>query len=147
MLLDVRSAVIVGSSVLVGLGLIGLWALSSRPPVEERAPISYVDDPASIGTALELDRLGILTAENFVGNRIRIIEGSFRNTGDRTIRSVELHLAFHDSAGAVVYEETGEALRVALPADETRRYEFRFENLPETWNFRIPTVTVARLGY
>lgn len=142
-----RSAAIIGCTVLVALASVGVWALSSRPPAEERRPVAYVDDPASIGAAIELDRLGILTAENFVGNRIRVIEGTFRNVSDRTIRSVELRLEFLDADGGVVHEDEGEALRSPLPPGETRRYEFRYENLPETWNYRIPGVSVARVGY
>lgn len=143
----IRSVVIVGSSILVALGLIGLWALSSRPPAEERAPIEYVEGVDGLDTGVEVDQPGIATAENFVGNRIRVVEGTLRNTSDRLVRSVELQLTFEDREGEIVHEESGEALRSALPAGETRRYEYRFENLPDTWNLRRPTVTVGRVGF
>jgi len=142
-----RSAVIIGSTVLVALVLVGTWALSSRPPADERGPVEYADDRASIEAAIELDRLGILTAENFVGNRIRVIEGTFRNVGLRTVRSVELRLTFFDTEGGVVHEDEGEALRSPLPPGETRRYEFRYEGLPPSWNYRIPDVAVERVGF
>ncbi len=142
-----RSAAIIGGTILAALAFVGMWALSALPPAEERGPVEYVDDEAAVRAAIELDRLGILTAENFVGNRIRVIEGTLRNVGPRTVRSVELRLAFLDADGGVVHEDAGEALRSPLPPGETRRYEFRYEALPETWNYRIPDVTVARVGY
>jgi hypothetical protein len=142
-----RSVLIVGGTVVVGLALIGLLALSSRPPVSERAPMTHVEDADELEALVELERLGIATAENFVGHRIRVIEGTFRNVSDGTLRSVELSLAFKDYDGMTILESEGEALRSALPPGETRRYEFRFENLPDGWNFRIPDVRVRRVGY
>lgn len=142
-----RSIVIVGSAVLVALGLIGLLALSSRPPANERGPMTVVEDAAELAAFVELDRLGIATAENFVGHRIRVIEGTFRNTSDRPLRSVELHLEFKNYDDETILGTDQEALRSPLPPGEIRAYEFRFENLPEGWNFRIPDVSVLRLGY
>jgi hypothetical protein len=142
-----RSVLIVGGTVAVGLALIGLLALSSRPPASERGPVTYVEDPEALRGLIALERMGIATAENFVGHRIRVIEGTVRNVSDRPIRSIELHLEFKGDDGATIFASDGEALRMSLPPGEARRYEFRFENLSEEWNFRIPEVTVRRVGY
>jgi hypothetical protein len=55
--------------------------------------------------------------------------------------------AFQDYDGETVHEFEGEAVRTPLRPDESRGYEFRFENLPDRWPFRIPVVEVRRVGY
>lgn len=142
-----RSVLIVGGTVAFGLGLIVLWAVMSRPPASERAPMTYVDAQGQLGDYVELGRVGLAAAENFVGHRILIVTGSVRNASLRPLRSVEMHLAFHDLAGGTVHEFDGDALRSTLPAGESRPFEFRFENLPEEWNRAVPLVEVRRIGY
>ena len=70
-----RSVLIIGGTVAVGIALIGIWAASSRPPASERAPMISVEDPTRLGGYIELGWLNIVTAENFVGHRIRVIGG------------------------------------------------------------------------
>ena len=142
-----RSVLIIGGAVAIGVALIGIWAISSRPPASERAPITSVEDLSRPSDYVELDGLNIATAENFVGHRIRVIGGMVRNNSPQTLRSIELHLAFQDYDEETVHEFDGEALRNPLPPGESRTYEFRFENLPDEWNFRIPVVDVRRVGY
>ena len=142
-----RSVLIIGGTVAVSIALIGIWATSSRPPASEQVPITFVEDPALLGSYVELDGLNIATAENFVGHRIRVIGGSVRNASEQTLRSVGLYLAFQNYDGETVQESEGEALRTPLPPGESREYEFRFENLPDAWNFRIPVINVRRVGY
>ncbi len=142
-----RSVVIIGGSVVVGLGLIVLWATVSRPPASERTPIVYVEEAAEAEHWIELDVPAVSTAENFIGHQTRIVSGRVRNAGDRPLRSVELVLEFEDFEGETVHEFAGEALRASLPAGESRGYEFRFEELPAGWNYSIPRVRVRRVGY
>jgi hypothetical protein len=142
-----RSVLIVGGTVAFGVSLIVVWAAMSRPAASERAPITYVELPSEIVDLVALDGPNIATAENFVGNRIRVIGGRVQNTGDRPVRSIQLRLVFEDYDGATVLRFEGEALRSTLPPGDNRDYEFRFENLPDEWNFRIPVVEILRLGY
>ncbi len=142
-----RSVVIVGGAVVVGLGLIVLWATLSRPPASERAPMTYVEDASEAERWIDLDVPTVSTAENFLGHQVRIVTGRIRNVGDQALRSVELFLEFQGFEGETVHEFAGEALRTSLPAGESRDYEFRFEELPAGWNFSVPRVRVRRVGY
>jgi hypothetical protein len=96
---------------------------------------------------VELPRLGIVTSTNFVGHRIRIIEGTIRNRSDRALRSVRLNLAFMSFDDTVVLESQEEGLTMPLQPGEDRLYTFRFENLPPEWNYRVPVVSVLSAGY
>jgi hypothetical protein len=142
-----RTSVIIGSTVVIGLGLIAFWATISRPPAADAAPLIYIENTEELSRYVDLPRLGILTSENFVGHRIRVIEGTVSNLSDRTLRSVELRLSFNSFDGGIVLESEEEALRVPLPPGEARRFTFRFENLPTGWNYRVPDIEVLRVGY
>ena len=142
-----RTHIIVGSAMALGLSLLGLWAYMSRSPETGDASLAYVDDAREIAGYAALGEAGIVTSENFVGHQIREIVGIVRNVGDRTLHSVQLRLAFNDFDGGVVYEAEEEAIRAPLPPGEERSYTLRFENLPTSWNYRLPGISIVRVGY
>lgn len=137
---------IIGAFLLLGFALIGFWSLS-QPSAPEALPLVFVDDESIFDDYVELPHLGILTSTNFVGHRIRVIEGTILNVSDQVLRSVELNLAFKSFDDEVVLESEEEGLAAALPPGEERVYTFRFENLPANWNYRVPEVSVKRIGY
>ena len=142
-----RSRLIVLTTSALGLGLIGLWVFLSAPADVRSDPIVYVENPLELSEYVELPHLGILTSENYLGHQIREIEGSVLNRSDRTLRSVELNLAFKSFDGEVVLVSEEEALRAPLGPGEERMFVFRFENLPAGWNYRVPDVEVRAVGY
>ena len=142
-----QTRIIIGGFLLLGLGLIGLWSAASQPPPADTEPLIFIEAEDAYPAYVELPRLGIRTGTNFVGHRIRVIEGTIRNVSEETLRSVELNLAFNSFDGEVVMESEERGLRSPLPAGEERRYSFRFENLPPEWNYRIPDVRIIQIGY
>ena len=149
-----RTQVIIGTSITVALGLVGLWAISSSPTEATTPPylqaLTLIDKSDEIDSQAELSRLAILTSENFVGHRIRVIEGSVKNkSSDRILRSVVLKFTFTDYDGASIQVSEQEALDTGGPLapGEHRRFSYRFENLPNNWNFRVPIGEIVRLGY
>ena len=149
-----QTQVIIGASIVVALGLVGLWAMSSVPTEATGSsgsqPLAQIDDPDEISAQVELSRLAILTSQNFVGHKIRVIEGSVTNkSADRTFRSVALKLTFTDYDRGSIQESEEEVLatRGPLAPGERRRFSYRFENLPNNWNFRVPIGEIVRLGY
>ena len=142
-----QTRIIIGGFLLFGLGLIGLWSAASQPPPADTQPLVFIEDEADFSDYVELPRLGILTSTNYVGHRIRVIEGTVGNVSERTLRAVELNVAFNDFDGGVVLESREQGLRSPLLPGEERRYSFRFENLPPEWNYRVPEVRVIRIGY
>ena len=149
-----RTQVIIGASIVVALGLVGLWAMSSVPTEATESsgaqPLAHIDDPDEIRAQVELSRLAILTSQNFVGHKIRVIEGSVTNkSADRTFHSVALKLTFTDYDDGSIQESEEEVLatRGPLAPGERQRFSYRFENLPNNWNFRVPIGEIVRLGY
>lgn len=130
----------------MGLGLIGTWAWVSQPE-QARLPERYIDDPAEIVEYVELGGVGILTSENFVGHRIRVVEGTLRNLSDRQLLSVELLLTFRSVEGVPIVQSTEAGIAAPLEPLAQRRYVFRFENLPAEWDYRVPDVSIVRVGF
>ena len=142
-----QTRLIMGLALAGGLALIGAWAWLSRPEGPDARPLVYVEDPDEVGTLVALRPPGIMTSENFVGHRIRIVEGAIQNIGTETLGSVELLLTFRSVEGETVLESREEGLPEPLAPGEERRYVFRFENLPAEWDYRVPEVSVLRAGY
>ena len=144
-----RTPIIIGTSIAIALALIGVWAAVSQPVTVNAEPLVHVDDPDEIAAIVGMPRLGILTSQNYVGHRIRVIEGSLENLGAEAIRSIELKLVFSSFEGESVLEAEEEGLtpgRSLIPG-ATARFSFRFENIPSGWNYRVPDVEVIRIGY
>ncbi len=142
-----QTRIFIGGFLLFGLGLIVVWAGSSWLSRTDTEPLVFVAAEADFPDYVELPRLGILTSTNYVGHRIRVVEGTIRNVSEHPLRSVELNLAFNSFDGEAVMESQEQGLRSSLPAGEDRRYSFRFENLPPEWNYRVPDVRIIRIGY
>jgi hypothetical protein len=142
-----RSTIIIGATVTMALLLVGLWSWISRPEGGVGPPLALVEDPLEFSSHVSLGAIGLLTSENYIGHRIRIVEGSLENVGREALRSVRLRLRFTDAGGQTVLEFEGEALPAAqLAPGQVHRYVFRFENLPPEWNYRVPEITVVQLG-
>ena len=141
-----RVRTLVGALGALGVGMVALWVVS-QPPAAAPDLQDYVEDEAEFAGYVELPRLGILTSENFVGHRIRVIEGTVRNVSQQTLRSVELNVAFNSFDGDVILESEEQGLQAPLSPGEEQRFTFRFENLPPGWNYRVPDVEIIRIGY
>ncbi len=144
-----RTPIIIAATIVVVVGLIAVWAAMS-PPVDavgSDPSLTRIDSAARLLEYVELSRLGILTSRNYVGHRIRVIEGSVTNVSDQTLRSVELRLVFSSYEGESILESDHEVLKTPLRAGERRRFSYRFENLPDGWNYRVAVGTVLAVGY
>jgi hypothetical protein len=146
-----RSAIIISATVIVIVGaalIFGVGYLGKEEAASE--PLTEVSDPATIQDHLQLSRLGIATSENYVGQRIRVIGANLKNTSDRAIRTIDVKMVFTDYDGKPVHEYSERVLRQTqrpLAPGEEFRFEIRQENLPRTWNYRVPITEVTSIGF
>ena len=145
-----RSAIIITATVVVvGVALVfGLGYLARDEAASE--PLTEVTDTATIQSHLQLSHLGIATSENFVGQRIRVIGAYLKNTSDKPIRTIDVKMVFTDYDGKPVHEYSERVLSLnqrPLAPGEEFRFEMRQENLPRTWNYRVPITEVTKIAF
>lgn len=145
-----RSTIIIVATVAVILGLVLVWTFAPSSRDEAAAgPLTEVTETSSIQNHVQLSHLSIATSENFVGHRIRVIEAVMKNVSDRPIRMAEVKMVFTDYDGKPVQEYSQKVLETnqrPLAPDEEFRFEVRLENLPRTWNYRVPVTEVTKIG-
>jgi hypothetical protein len=147
-----RSAIIITGSIVVAVALVLGWmfAGSSEDDRVAAAPLTEVSETAAIQNQIQLTHLGIATSENFAGHRIRLVGGTVKNVSDKPIRMVQVKMTFTDYDGKPVQEYTDrvfETRQKPLLPNTEYRFEVGFENLPRTWNYRVPVTEIIKIGY
>jgi hypothetical protein len=146
-----RSAIIISATVIVVVGLVLILAFGYLSEDQAAsAPLTEITDNATIQNHVQFSRLGIATSENYVGQRIRVIGANLKNTSDKPLRIIDVKIVFTDYDGKPVHEYSERVLRQnqkPLAPGEEFRFEIRQENLPRTWNYRVPITEVTKIGY
>jgi hypothetical protein len=143
-----RTLAIIGTTIAVFVGVILVWAFSGDNTLS--ASLTEVTDSATIENHVQVSRVGIATGENYIGHKIRVIGGLLTNSSDKAVRMVELKMVFLDYDGKPIQESNERAFDISqkplLPGGKYR-FEVNFENLPRTWNHRIPNIEVVKIAY
>ena len=143
-----RAGAIIGTTVAIFVGLILLWVFTGDQTHSDS--LTEITDPSTIQNQVSVSRIGIATGENYIGHKIRVIGGNITNNSERPLRLVDLKLVFLDYEGKPLQEHVERAIDVpqkpVVPGG-TYRFEINFENLPRTWNYRIPTVEIIKVGF
>lgn len=144
-----RRTVIIGIMVAVFVGAVLIWSAVVKDP-QRSAKINEVTDTATIQNSIQVSHISIATGENYLGNKIRVITGTLKNISNKPLRMADLKMSFTDFSGKPIQEsvERGyDTRQKPLEPGAQYRFEINFENLPRTWNYRIPIVEVVKLGY
>ena len=145
---DKRTAFIIGGLIVVAVGLVASWALTT--PGNLPSTLTELTDPAAIQNTIQVHEVGILTSENYVGHRLRVVRGWLKNLSDEPIRTVDVKFTFTDYDGMPVQESVHRVFEpTQKPIDPGTEYRFdiNYENLPRNWNYRIPVTEVVKVGY
>ncbi len=139
----------VSTPIIIGIVLAGLAALlvvlvfaqhrvasrptslgATRPPLgaEQRAYLP----------SLVFGDLRMSAAVNYLGDTVTYLDGSVKNSGAKTVRSVEVELNFVDILNQVVLREDAHLLSAPLQPGETRPFRVSFDHMPADWNQAPP---------
>ncbi len=99
---------------------------------------------------LQLADVDVKAAENYLQQTAASITGNITNNGPRTLRLVEIHCVFKDSAGrpalrertTIIGRKTG-----PVPSGQTRSFELTFDNIPSTWNQLMPDLVISQIVF
>jgi hypothetical protein len=145
-----RTALIGGIVLALGLGILGLLTLipAGGPSVPEG--LSEIKDPAVMKEVVELSHLGIRTSTNYLGHRIYSIHGKLKNISDKPLRLIEVKMTFVDYDRKAVQESVHQAFEPKWkPLEPGTEFQFSvaFENLPRTWNYRVPLTEISKIAF
>jgi hypothetical protein len=144
-----RRTLIIGVTAVLFVGLILGWALLTKDGSLSTSLVQ-ITDKNEIGQHVEVSNVGILTGENYVGHKIRVITGNIKNISDKPLRQVDMKMVFMDYDGKPIQESVEHGHDVTqkpLPPGSQRRFEVNFENLPRGWNYHIPNIEVVKIAY
>jgi hypothetical protein len=146
-----RAAFIIGVSILVVVGIVLAWTfMPSANDEVAAAPLTEVAELSEIQQHVRLARLSIATSENYVGHRLRVVTATLKNFSDKPIRMAEVKMTFTDFDGNSIHEHVETVLNPRqrpLPPDGEYRFEVSFENLPRSWNYRVPIAEILKIAY
>jgi hypothetical protein len=97
---------------------------------------------------IKIENLALSRAENFLNQEVTILAGDLVNTGERTLREVELTVEFYDDMNQIALRESRLAVNSASPPvapGERRAFDVSFEHIPTSWNMQQPAVRVTGL--
>lgn len=146
-----RSAIIIGISIVLAVGLVMAWAFSPSASDQPSQPLTEVIDASAIQSLVQLSHVSIATSENYVGHRLRLVTAQLKNISpEKPLRMIEVKMTFTDFDGKSIHEYTDTAFelrRRPLDPGTEFRFNFSFENLPRDWNYRIPIAEVTKVAY
>jgi hypothetical protein len=139
-----------GAVVIVLAGLY-LWPgrqSPSRGGAQEIHP-PFGPEERAYAPKIVIENVALSRAENFLHQEVTILAGKLVNTGDRTLREVELTVEFYDDLHQVALRESRLAVTSASlplgPSGARRSFDVSFEHIPASWNLQQPAVRVTGL--
>lgn len=119
----------------------------SRSGVQEIHP-PFGPAEREYASKIKIENLALSRAANFLNQEVTILTGDLANTGERTLREVEVTVEFYDDMSQIALRESRLALNSASPPltpGERRSFDVSFEHIPPSWNMQLPVVRVTGL--
>jgi len=118
----------------------------AAPPVPARLPFGPAEQ--AYAAKIEIEKISLSRAENFLHQEVTALSGEAVNHGDRTLTELELTVEFFDELHQTVLRESRQVLTGPLPllaSGDRRSFEISFEHIPSSWNMQPPSVRVSGL--
>jgi hypothetical protein len=136
---------------LAGVGLLLGWLLLRGGPKPQPAPVLTFEARTYIRAGfLQLSDVSMGAKENFARQTLVEITGKITNTGDRTLKLVEIYCVFRDPSGRVVLRERVpiiSARMAGLTPGATKSFRLPFDTIPESWNQVLPELVIAQIVF
>lgn len=133
---------------LAAAGLAATWWLFFRggPPPPEK-PVLTPEAKAYV-RYLALSDVEMKAKESYMKQAVVEITGKITNTGQRSLRLVEINCVFFDPYGQLVLRRrvpiVSQKMGGLKPGD-TKSFRLPFDDLPPSWNQALPQLVIARI--
>jgi hypothetical protein len=143
---------VAAAAVVIVLSGFYLWPGRQSPPgggtPEVHPP--FGPEERAYASKIKIENVALSRAENFLNQEVTILAGDLVNTGERTLREVELTVEFYDEMNQIALRESRLALHSGNPPlrpGERRAFDVSFEHIPTSWNMQQPAVHVTGLRF
>lgn len=141
---------VAAAAVIIVLAAFYLWP-GRRSPSRDGSPEvhpPFGNEERAYATRIVIENLALSRAENFLHQEVTILTGELANTGERTLREVQVTVEFYDDMNQIALRESRLAVnsgRPPLGPGAHRSFEVSFEHIPTSWNMQQPAVRVTGL--
>lgn len=132
---------------MMAVAALGIWWYLASQPKQVAAPPPITAEAKSYVRNLKLSDVDMKATENFAGAAVVEIIGNITNGGDRALDRVELTCVFYDPYGKELKRERVPIVRATIKPGETRNFRLPFEDIPQTWNQRLPSLVIASIHF
>ena len=97
---------------------------------------------------LKLSDVGLQAAESYINSSLVEILGKVSNTGNRSVKLVQVNCVFRNVYGQAVRRELATVVgKGGLKPGETKPFRLAFENPPQGWNQAMPDLVIAQIQF
>lgn len=122
----------------------------SPAPISSQARLPLGSEEQAYAEKLQFGNLAMSRAENFLRQEVTILSGDVLNSGDRSLRAIEVTIVFQDEMQQIALRETRPLFAPAAPPlnpGKSAKFEISFDHVPASWNMQIPSVRVSGLEF
>ena len=143
--LAILAGVAVMLALLGGFYLLGRYASAPGSAVEQ--PLPFGEAEQAYAPQIHFSNPKMSRAANALDQEVTFIVGTLENSGERTVRQIEVTVEFHDLINQVILREVHRLLpqgaRVA--PGQQRDFQMNFDRVPNDWNRQYPSLDVTGL--
>ena len=138
--------------VLIALGLAGAGVVAylEHAPRKPAADAPLTPEARAYVGNLKLAGVSMKGAKNYFSQMVVEIAGNITNAGDRSLDTVEINCVFYDYYGQVTLRQRVPIVSPKmgdLKPGETKSFRLPFDNLPESWNQKMPQLVIASIKF
>lgn len=139
--------IVLAALVIAGAGVIAYLEFAPRTPPAD-TPLS-AEARAYVGN-LKLADVNMKGSKNYFSQMVVEISGNITNAGDRNLDTVEINCVFQDAYGQMALRQRipiVSAKMGGLKPGETKSFRLPFDQLPESWNQKMPLLVIASVKF
>lgn len=138
-------------AVLLAIAVYFVFFHSPAPaPVSPVSRLPYGPEEQAYAAKLQFGDFAMSRAENFLHQEVTMLSGEVLNSGERSLRGIEVTIAFQDDMQQVVLREVRPLFpsnAAPLEAGKSAKFEISFDHIPASWNMQLPAVRVSGLEF
>jgi hypothetical protein len=144
--------ILAAAALLIVVAALFFWPGRQSPPGAAPLGSRFSFGPAEQAYApkIQIENVALSRAENFLHQEVTTLSAELVNTGDRSLRGVELTIQFSDEMNQIALRETRPVLAPDSPplaSGERRAFEVSFEHIPSSWNMQTPLARITGLQF